>query len=239
MVNHVTKSIFFFSIISLFIVACTTSTPVLPPDPPPIVEHLPPPLELPKALPVMQPCPDDMVFIPEGHFCIDTYEAPNQKGAYPLYAQTAYQGEVYCQQQNKQLCTNSRWMQACMGPNHKTYPYGNVYHRGTCNDDKVGWTPVPWLTMGTPAWNKWCQAHYKGEPSGSHNTCMSDYGVFDLTGNVAEWVREPKVQYRYVVKGGYWYGVLVGTPTCGFSNIGHSPLFNSYEFGFRCCKDTD
>lgn len=182
------------------------------------------------------PCADDMVYIERFHFCIDKYEAPNKKGAYPFYAQTAFQAEDYCKSVGKRLCTASQWYTACSGPNWNTYPYGNSYKKGTCNDDKTGWVHVPWETMGTPAWLKWCKEQFKGEPSGNRPGCVSDYGVYDLTGNVAEWTKETNNPHGYVVKGGYWYGVLQGTPTCGFVNPAHAPGFNSYEFGFRCCK---
>ena len=192
--------------------------------------------EEPAIIVVEAPCPEDMIYIEKSHYCIDKYEAPNQEGAYPFYAQTAFQAISYCRSVGKELCTQNRWQTACVGPQHKTYPYGNFYKRGTCNDYKYGWVKVPWLTMGTPAWLQWCKQQYKGDPSGSHPACVSDYGVYDMTGNVAEWAREPNSPYGYVTKGGYWYGVLQGTPTCGFVNPAHSAGFNSYEFGFRCCE---
>ena len=239
MANPITKSIFSFSLLlCLLIAACGQSQSQSPPTPelPPVVAH--PPVVILSPTPV-PPCPDDMVLIEPAHFCIDRYEAPNQKGALPFAAQTAYQGEAYCASVGKELCTRIQWTIACMGTKHKVYPYGNIYKRGTCNDDKIGWIPVPWNTMGTPAWTKWCKSQYKAEPSGSRPACISDYGVFDMTGNTAEWVRDPTVHYRYVVKGGYWYGVMFGTPTCKFSNRGHPPSFDSYEFGYRCCKSAN
>lgn len=238
MVSHVTKSIFSFSIfLCLLVVACGQSTLTSDPEPP-TVDRADVVLQLPKKLPI-KPCPDDMVYIPKLEYCIDTYEAPNEKGTYPLYAQSAFEAEAYCSAHQKQLCTHNQWYIACVGPERKLYPYGNTYHKGTCNDDKTGWTEVPWHQMGSPAWIETAKSRYKGETSGSRPACVSGYGVYDLTGNVAEWVREPRVPYKYVVKGGYWYGVMFGTPSCGFSNIGHSPGFNSYEFGFRCCKDAN
>lgn len=237
--NHSIKNILIF-IACIVVTGCLSSQASLDPQPEVKIEQIPTITEV-KPVVVFPPtllCPDDMVFISTKHFCIDKYEAPNQKGALPLAAQTAYQAENYCQSVGKELCNQSRWFIACAGPKYKTYPYGNVYRRGTCNDNKYGWIPVPWSTMGTPAWDRWCKEQYKAEPSGSRPACVSDFGVYDMTGNVAEWVREPTVHYGYVVKGGYWYSVYGKnqTPTCKFANIGHSPSFQSYEFGFRCCK---
>jgi len=235
MVSCVTRSIFSFSIILML--SCSNKAQQSNPIPP--VKVLAPPVVRVEAPPVMVvpvPCPDDMVYIEKFHYCIDKYEAPNKEGAYPFYAQTAFQAVNYCRSVGKELCTQNQWHTACVGPQLKVYPYGNFYKRGTCNDAKYGWVKVPWLTMGTPAWQQWCTQQYKGDPSGSHPACVSDYGVYDMTGNVAEWTREPNSTYGYVTKGGYWYGVLRGTPTCAFVNPAHAPGFSSYEFGFRCCQ---
>lgn len=234
MANYATKSIFLSSLVLLL----SCSKPIKLDPPAPKVE-VPVAITEPKQIPqVVLPCPSDMVYIEGARYCIDRYEAPNQEGVKPFAAQTAFQAVNYCQSVGKKLCTQDQWNMACTGPQHKTYPYGNVYKRGTCNDDKTNWIPVPWQTMGTPAWDKWAKEQYKGEPSGNRPACVSDDGVYDMTGNVAEWVVEPKNPHGYVVKGGYWYGVLQGTPTCGFVNPAHAPGFNSYEFGFRCCEDS-
>ncbi|MFI4963594.1 MAG: hypothetical protein ACHP6H_07050, partial [Legionellales bacterium] len=105
-------------------------------------------------------CPDDMAYIDGQNVCMDIYEAPNQKGVYPFYAQTAYRAEYYCSSIGKDLCTEERWHAACVGPENKLYSYSHTYVPHACNDDKTGWTTVPWLLMGTPAWDKWCKDHY-------------------------------------------------------------------------------
>jgi sulfatase modifying factor 1 len=241
MANYVTRSIFTFSLL-LFIavVSCvdfsdTTAIPEVK-----IQEVHETKIEFPAPIPVMiAPCPQDMVYIEKYHYCIDQYEAPNQKGAYPFYAQTAYRAVEYCHSQDKELCNQDRWVIACRGPRLKLYPYGNSYRRGVCNDDKYGWVKVPWETMGTPAWDKFAKERFKGEPSGFRPACVSGYGVYDMTGNVAEWTIEPRNHWGYVTKGGYWYGVLGKgyTPSCDFVNPAHAAWFSSYEFGFRCCKE--
>lgn len=184
-------------------------------------------------------CPDDMVYIDKTNSCIDLYEAPNKKGIKPYAARTAYQGVAYCKSVGKSLCTIDQWQIACEGPQKKLYPYGDVYNFHTCNDDKFGWVKVPWMLMGTSAWAQWAKTQYKGEPSGNRPACVSDYGVYDMTGNVAEWTIATKTQYGYATLGAYWYGALGGeTARCKFVNQAHNPGFNSYEFGFRCCYNS-
>jgi hypothetical protein len=73
----------------------------------------------------------------------------------------------------------------------RPYPYGTTYKKGTCTDDKT-WIAPNWTVLGT-----WPSAAAKAEaerldqadPSGARAGCVSDEGVRDLTGNVAEWVR--------------------------------------------------
>jgi sulfatase modifying factor 1 len=124
-------------------------------------------------------------------FCIDRYEAPNMRGEMPLALQTAYDGEAWCAAHGKRLCTEDEWVRACEGPHRRRFPYGDVHVASACNDDRA-WRKVRWNLRA-----KWPDdeaieeaAHlFQGEPSGSRAACVSEDGVFDLTGNVAEWVR--------------------------------------------------
>jgi formylglycine-generating enzyme required for sulfatase activity len=82
---------------------------------------------------------------------------------------------------------------------------------------------------------------YQGTPSGSLEECDGGFGVFDLLGNVEEWVvrTEPHANnYPHVMKGCYWAGCYGGKkPTCGSTNPNHDSGFRYYETGFRCCMD--
>jgi formylglycine-generating enzyme required for sulfatase activity len=65
---------------------------------------------------------------------------------------------------------------------------------------------------------------------------VSPFGVYDLNGNINEWVERPGKEYpnRSGLKGGWW-GPVRGRcrPTVGF----HKEDDYGYEEGFRCCKD--
>jgi hypothetical protein len=73
-------------------------------------------------------------------------------------------------------------------------------------------------------------------PAGSLAECVSPFGVYDLNGNINEWVFRPKEKppNRSGLKGGWW-GPVRGRcrPTVGF----HKEDDYGYEEGFRCCKD--
>lgn len=187
-------------------------------------------------------CPEDMVEVES--FCIDRYEAPNEAGAYPFVAQLASDGDEWCRARGKRLCTESEWVRACEGARKTKYPYGSVYQRGQCNDDKE-WILPSWIKIAKyPAAVGRVEVArlYQADPSGLRTGCVSEGGVFDLTGNVAEWVTRSKTipertNYDHVLKGCFWSGCYrEPQPNCKFTNRAHPGAFRTYEAGFRCCK---
>lgn len=181
--------------------------------------------------------------VPVAAFCVDRYEAPNEKGELPYALQTAYDGEEWCAARGKRLCTDVEWLRACAGSHARTFPYGNTYRAGTCNDDH-DWRRVSWKRL-----SRWPRdpalaeaAHlFQADMSGARAECVTEDGIFDMTGNVAEWVRKAagatKPGYEHVLKGCYWAGCFHDAqPSCAFSNTAHPGTFRTYEAGFRCCK---
>lgn len=191
--------------------------------------------------PMPTPCPGDMAFV--ASFCMDLYEAPNQAGAEPLVMQSAVDAEAYCASIGKRLCTEDEWDIACEGPNQSIYPYGDAHIDGECNDYKTWKAPNEGVlnTWPSQAAQDEVDKLYQAEPSGSLPGCVSGYGVFDLTGNVEEWVvrTKPHVNnYPHVMKGCYWSGCYGGSkPKCSSTNPAHADGFKYYETGFRCCAD--
>jgi formylglycine-generating enzyme required for sulfatase activity len=192
------------------------------------------------AQPVVDGCPADMA--PIGRFCIDRYEAPNVKGEVPFALQTAYDGEAWCTGRGKRLCSQDEWVRACEGPHGRAYPYGNEHRDDVCNDDRA-WILVRWKALA-----KWPRDEaveeatrlFQGDMSGARAACVSEEGVYDLTGNVAEWVRRStpgtRPFYDHVLKGCYWSGCYKEPhPSCAFTNGVHPGTFRTYEAGFRCC----
>jgi hypothetical protein len=188
------------------------------------------------------PCPSDMVALPS--FCMDRYEAPNLPGELPFALQTAGDGETWCSERRKRLCTEDEWVRACQGPNGWRYPYGDEHRESACNDDRR-WITVHWdLLARWPSQVAIDEAKrlFQADPSGTRAACKSEEGVYDLTGNVAEWVRRsdppPRPGYQHVLKGCYWAGCYHEPhPNCVFRNSAHPGTFRTYEAGFRCCSD--
>lgn len=190
---------------------------------------------------LVEGCPADMVAV--GDSCIDRYEAPNVKGELPYALQTAYDGEAWCTERGKRLCTEDEWVRACEGPKGRRYPYGDTYREDACNDDKA-WILVHWKALA-----KWprdaaideATRLYQADMSGARADCVSAEGVYDLTGNVAEWVRRskpsPRPGWDHVLKGCYWAACYhEPRPNCAFANTAHPGTFRTYEAGFRCCS---
>ncbi len=81
-----------------------------------------------------------------------------------------YRARWACEAQGKRLCRMVEWGSACSGHDYALYPYGMAFSAGACND--------PYGGTGQPA------------PTGSHPDCVNSYGAYDMSGNLAEWVRE-------------------------------------------------
>lgn len=170
--------------------------------------------------------------------CMDVYEWPNQKGALPAVMMRFVEAEASCASAGKRLCTEYEWETACEGPDTMPWPYGFRYDPAACNSEKP-YRPVSERRLASDdaaVRAAETKRGWQGEPSGAFPACVSAHGIYDLTGNVEEWVitSRPEWAYRSSLKGGYWSKPWAG---CRGTNDSHGPQFRFYEVGFRCCKD--
>jgi hypothetical protein len=173
------------------------------------------------------------------HFCIDRYEWPNQPGAKPVVAVDWNQARDQCSSAGKRLCTDSEWTLACEGAERLPYPYGYVRNAQACNIDRPYIMPddAKWKNLKTRPQE--IARLDQRTPSGTLDSCVSPFGVYDMTGNVDEWVsnekgKEKEKPYVSGLKGGYWGPVR---DRCRPMTTDHNQWHLGYQIGFRCCDE--
>jgi formylglycine-generating enzyme len=174
-------------------------------------------------------------------YCMDVFEYPNVEGMIPAVMVDWNDARRACAVEGKRLCTPEEWELACEGPQMWPYPYGINRDDTACNIDREYTFPEmeafsdPWKISGE------VERLDKRVPSGSMARCISPFGVRDMTGNVDEWVDNPKGKvddkpFRSSLKGGYWGPIRA---RCRPMTSSHNEWFSFYQVGFRCCKDAD
>lgn len=169
--------------------------------------------------------------------------APRRPQAYI----SAVQAAEACTSANKRLCSLSEWMAACRGPQNFTYPYGNVYQPGACNEGRAT-NPVnnvfgPQATFNRTEMNdpRLDALPHTVAPGGNFSRCVSHYGSFDMHGNLHEWVStrvgSGSREGHGIFKGGFFVDARINGPGCLYTTTAHDPSYHDYSNGFRCCGD--
>jgi formylglycine-generating enzyme required for sulfatase activity len=170
-------------------------------------------------------------------FCVDRFEYPNRAGAHPWVMVTWNEARALCARDRKRLCTEAEWTFACEGSEAKPYPHGYRRDHDACVIDRP-WRPYDerlLVPRDTAEARLEIDRLWQGEPSGSAPRCRSEFGVYDLTGNVDEWTTSVSPRgYRSILKGGYWGPVRT---RCRSSTRAHAEGVALYQQGFRCCED--
>lgn len=198
------------------------------------------------------PCPSGMVLIET--FCIDRYEAAisehspyevpttgsaiSEEGIVPQAYISGTVAAAVCEAAGKRLCTSDEWLRACAGPSDTIYPYGDDYDAKACNDsrsshpiiDYFGEDPNRWSysSMNDPGIN---QQPDTVDPTGANPDCVSAEGIYDLHGNLHEWVADPEGIFR----GGFYADASINGEGCTYRTTAHSFDYHDYSTGFRCC----
>lgn len=150
------------------------------------------------------------------------------------------QAQAACNASGKRLCSSTEWLAACRGPNNTTYPYGNAHIAGACNDAYSGHPVINYfgtstgvfdaVHMNDPGINQQSNTVARG---GEFTQCVTPTGLFDMHGNLHEWVSDAAGTFR----GGFYADASLNGAGCTYATTAHDFVYHDYSTGFRCCSD--
>jgi len=158
------------------------------------------------------------------------------------------QARAACARSGKRLCKPAEWKNACMGPKRSVFPYGDRRLTGRCNDDGRSAMLRLFPRLDSRPDHKWMwgAAGNMIDPrlnqmprtlvrTGERPGCTNEYGVFDMVGNLHEWVEDPAGTFQ----GGYYLDTHLNGDGCNYRTTAHPISHYDYSTGFRCCSDLD
>jgi len=193
------------------------------------------------------------------------YEARSAAGVFPQAYISRVEAKAACAAAGKRLCSRKEWQRACQGARGAIYPYGEHWEARRCNTDKQH---LITLRFGADP-RRW---HYDDfndptlaqEPgflarTGAYQGCVGEAGVYDLVGNLHEWVSDT-VDQAFVDKleaepverkhqgwregngvfmGGFYGDAEINGAGCNYETTAHAAVYHDYSTGFRCCMDPE
>ena len=152
----------------------------------------------------------------------------------PVMALSWNAARSYCEWAGKRLPTEAEWEKAAGGEENFKWPWGNEFDSRSANllNEEDGFQYLA--------------------PPGQFNSGRSPYGLYDMAGNVAEWVadhydpdyyeeapfkqpRGPEGGKFRVYRGGSWNESSVNARTA--KRFAAAPHQTSVVIGFRCAED--
>lgn len=146
------------------------------------------------------------------------------RGRHPVNCIDHDGAEALCGFLGGRLCSSTEWLAACRGTDGRKFPYGGEYEPSRC---QVGSYDNP-----GPAGRTTVEA-------GSVPDCVGGLaGLFDMSGNVSEWVSDCKGDYCKFRGAAYVGNEPVDYfAGCGEVCAGNDRGLKSGTVGVRCCRD--
>ncbi len=147
-----------------------------------------------------------------------SFEAPYEyfeEAQMPATGVSFAKAQAYCRAQGKRLPSLDEWQLVCAGPEGYAYSYGNSWEPTLARMGRRVWTDGP-------------------KPVGSYEP--NGYGLYDMVGNVWEWVDDGENEDdAHHVVGGSW----VDGPRKTRCTVKH-PVFDAHQrvinYGLRCAR---
>ena len=174
-----------------------------------------------------------------GAFWIDAYEAAidaqgravSRAGVKPANV-SWYDAKKACEKAGKRLCDSYEWVSTCQGKDAV-----DDDQNGNFADDYIEGNQFPYADFYEPNRCHVTGDRRNGEPvaTGSKAECRTPTAVYDLVGNVEEWIE--KVEGRAQLAGGDFRVKEKGS--CLRAHRSFGPGHRSRGIGFRCCADAE
>lgn len=132
--------------------------------------------------------------------------AVSQPGVIPQGYMSYYMAKRACAAAGKRLCSDDEWQLACEGQGKTKFPYGPDYVAGRCNVFRE-FHPADVLHLGASSGHRDPRLNLVLEngndpglrDTGATKSCVSEWsggGIYDMVGNLDEWVEDPRGRFR-------------------------------------------